>query len=76
MIFRGVLVPTKPPVDVALIQFINPLAARISDPITFALQIINLGPVTASGVVVTQSFSSALTHLGWVALLGAAAYTN
>ena len=76
VILRGQLVPTNPPVDVTLAQSISPLTATTNDTVTFSLQLTNMGPVTALGVVVTQSFSSALTNVNLQASLGVALYTN
>jgi uncharacterized repeat protein (TIGR01451 family) len=76
VILRGLLVPTNPPVDVAVAQSVSPLVVTTNNTITLALQLTNLGPVTASGVVVTQSFSSALTNVSLLASLGTATYTN
>lgn len=76
IIFRGLLVPTNPPVDIALTQSITPTAATVSDTITFALRVTNVGPATASGVAVTQNFSIPLTNVILTPSSGTAGYTN
>ena len=76
VILRGQLVPTNPPVDVVLSQSIDGSTAFTNSAIGFSLLVTNLGPVDASGVVVTQSFSMALTNVSLATSMGAATYSN
>ncbi len=75
-LLRGQLVPAGPPVDVVLQQSLTSNTGTTNDTFTAFLRLTNLGPVTASGVVVTQAFSSAVTNLSFTASAGSAAYTN
>ena len=76
IILRGQLVPTNPPIDVVLKQSLSTNTTATNIPITISLQLTNLGPVTASGVVVTQTFSLPVTNVNLVPSSGVASYTN
>ncbi len=76
VILRGQLVPTNPPVDVVLNQSFSTSTATTNDALNVSLQLTNLGPVTASGVVVTQTFSLPITNVNFTASLGTASFTN
>ena len=76
VILSGQLIPTNPPADVVLTQSVSAPTAMPNDPITISLQLTNREHVTASGVVVTQNFSMALTNVSLLASIGTATYTN
>lgn len=75
-ILQTPLVPADPPTDLAVTQTVSPLTASTNTTLTFSLVLTNLGPSAASGVVVTQNFSSALTYATLAATPGGATYTN
>jgi uncharacterized repeat protein (TIGR01451 family) len=76
VIVRGQLVPTNQPVDVVLSQQTATTIGSTNDTLSFSLQVTNLGPVTASGVVVTQMFSLNVTNVVLTPSVGSARYTN
>jgi uncharacterized repeat protein (TIGR01451 family) len=76
VILRGQLVPTNPPVDLVLSQSFSTPTATTNDTLSISLQLTNLGPGTASSVIVTQSYSLLLTNVSFAASTGTASFTN
>jgi uncharacterized repeat protein (TIGR01451 family) len=76
VILRGLLVPTNPPIDLALRQTVNVTSATTNDTLSVSLLLTNSGPAIASGVVVTQLFSLPVTNVALTPGAGAASYTN
>jgi uncharacterized repeat protein (TIGR01451 family) len=76
VILRGQLVPTNPPIDLVLKQSVSSITATTNDLVNVSLQLTNPGPVTASGVVVTQTFSLPVTNIVVSVTGGSAIYTN
>lgn len=76
VILQGVLVPTNLPVDVRLTQTIGLPSASTSETNTFLLEVTNLGPVTATKVIVRQSFSANMSDVSAMASVGTVTSSN
>lgn len=76
VILRGQLVPTNPPVDVVLSQKTTAVIGSTNSTLSLSLQLTNFGPVTASGVIVTQAFSLNVTNVVLTPSMGSAGFTN
>jgi uncharacterized repeat protein (TIGR01451 family) len=73
---RGQLVPTNPPIELVLKQSFSALTATTNDNISVSIEVTNLGPVNASGVVITQTFSLPISNVNFVASSGSASFSN
>jgi uncharacterized repeat protein (TIGR01451 family) len=74
VITRGLLVPTNPPVEMILGQSISTNSVTTNETITLFLSLTNAGPSVASHVIVTQSFSLAVTNVTLNAGMGSATF--
>ena len=76
VILSGQLVPTNQPIDLSAAQSVSALSTTTNQPITVSLLLSNSGPSTASGIIVTQLYSLAITNVSVTPSVGTASFTN
>jgi hypothetical protein len=76
LILRGQLVPPTQAADLVLKQSMSAVTVSTNDLVTVSLELTNLGPASASSVVVTQTFSLQITNVALTPSSGVATFTN
>ncbi len=76
VIWRGVMVPTNPAIDVVISQSAAVASVITNSSFTVSMQLTNAGPVPAAGLVVTQEFSIPVANVSITTTCGSASWTN